>query len=204
MVASKLCHDMIEPMNAMIHGLDLLKESDVAQKHPEALALIDQGVQKAWAKLDFFRFAIGGAMSEGEGSLEEAREPTERLYQHLKPDLDWRAAALPMPRPAVRVIANLLLIAADCLPRGGAVEITAESGEVRIAAAGARAMLKPATAAGLRGETPEGGHQGANILPTLTRILAERAGISLEAREGADRIELFAQSAQFGVASAAA
>jgi histidine phosphotransferase ChpT len=204
MVASKLCHDMIEPMNGMIHGLELLKETELAQRHPEALSLLDQGVNKAWAKLDLFRFAIGGALSEGDATLDEARELAERLYQHLKPELRWRAPPAPMPRAAVRVIANLLLIAADCLPRGGVVEIAAGAGEVRIAATGARALMKPATAAGLRGETPEGGFQGANIHPALTRLYAERAGVAIETRVDAERIELIARSAQIGAASAAA
>ena len=60
------------------------------------------------------------------------RSPT-KLYGVLKAELIWSAPAVAMPRPAVRVIVNLLLIANECLPRGGTVEITAEEDTARAA-----------------------------------------------------------------------
>ena len=90
-----------------------------------ALNLLDHGVGKAWAKLEFFRFAMAGAMAEGDSTIEEGKAVAEKLYSVLKADLVWSAPNVAMPRPAVRVIVNLLLIANECLPRGGKVEITA-------------------------------------------------------------------------------
>ncbi|MBL8548959.1 MAG: hypothetical protein JNJ73_03165 [Hyphomonadaceae bacterium] len=203
LVASKICHDIFSPITGVVPGLDMLKESDVAKKEPDALGLIDDGVQKVWAKLDFYRFAIGGAVTEGEGSLEDARAILEKLYRHVKAELQWSAPAISAPHAAVRVIANLVYIAGDCLPRGGTVEVTAAPGEVRITGTG-RVSIKKEVAGGLRGEPPEGGHQGAFTLPLLAHIFATRAGLAIELKETPEKVELFARSAQIGRTSAAA
>ncbi len=200
-VASRICHDMVEPMSAIIQGLEMLKGED-GKIDPDALSLLDNGVSKAWAKLEFFRFALAGAVAEGDSELEEGRAVALKLYGVLKPELIWNAPTVKMPRPAVRVIVNLLLIANECLPRGGSVELSAEKhgagGEVIVTAKGPRAKLREATAAALRGEgfTNES-VSGHTIQPALTCLLARQVGVELSARESEERVELVARSAAF-------
>jgi histidine phosphotransferase ChpT len=198
LVASRICHDMVEPMSAIIQGLEMIKGGD-GKTDPDALSLLDHGVGKAWAKLEFFRFAMAGAMAEGDSELEEGRAVAIKLYSVLKPELVWSAPAVAMPRPAVRVIVNLLLIANECLPRGGKVEINAakqgDGGEIVVTATGPRAKLKDATAAALRGEGDE--LTGHTIQPTLTGLLARQGGVELTARESEERVELVARSPAF-------
>lgn len=198
LVASRICHDMVEPMSAIIQGLEMIKGGD-GKTDPDALSLLDHGVGKAWAKLEFFRFAMAGAVAEGESELEEGRAVAIKLYSVLKPELVWSAPAVAMPRPAVRVIVNLLLIANECLPRGGKVEIsaakTAEGGEVIVTASGPRAKLREPTAAALRGDGEE--LTGHTIQPTLTGLLARQGGVELSARESEEKVELIARSAAF-------
>ncbi len=198
LVASRICHDMVEPMSAIIQGLEMIKGAD-GKTDPDALSLLDHGVGKAWAKLEFFRFAMAGAVAEGNSELEEGRAVAVKLYSVLKPELVWSAGAVAMPRPAVRVIVNLLLIANECLPRGGKVEITAaktaEGGEIVVTATGARAKLREATGAALRGEGEE--LTGHTIQPTLTGLLARQGGVTLSARESEEKVELIARSPAF-------
>jgi histidine phosphotransferase ChpT len=198
LVASRICHDMVEPMSAIIQGLEMIKGAD-GKTDPDALSLLDHGVAKAWAKLEFFRFAMAGATAEGDSELEEGRAVAVKLYGALKADLVWSAPAVAMPRPAVRVIVNLLLIANECLPRGGKVEVTAakqgDGGEVVVTATGPRAKLKEATGAALRGEGEE--LTGHTIQPTLTGLLARQGGVELSARESEEKVELIARSAAF-------
>jgi histidine phosphotransferase ChpT len=202
LVASRICHDMVEPMSAIIQGLEMIKDGD-GKPDPDALSLLDHGVGKAWAKLEFFRFAMAGAMAEGESELEEGHPVATKLYSVLKADLVWSAPSVKMPRPAVRVIVNLLLIANECLPRGGKVEITAskqgDGGEVIVTASGPRAKLKEATSLALHGQGED--LNGHTIQPTLTGLLARQGGVELSARETAgeteNKIELIARSAAF-------
>ena len=99
----------------------------------------------------------------------------------------------------MRVIVNLLLIANECLPRGGTVELTAnktaEGGEVIVTAKGQRAKLKEATALALNGE--EGELSGHTIQPTLTSLLAKQGGVELLARESEEQVQFIARSASF-------
>jgi histidine phosphotransferase ChpT len=194
LVASRICHDMVEPMSAIIQGLEMIKSGD-GKPDPDAVSLLDNGVGKAWAKLEFFRFAMAGAMAEGDSELEEGRAVAIKLYSVLKPELIWSAPAVAMPRPAVRVIVNLLLIANECLPRGGTVEITASNGEVVVTAKGPRAKLKEATGLALKGEAGE--LSGHTIQPTLTSLLAKQGGVELSARESEEQVQLIARSASF-------
>ena len=201
LVASRICHDMVEPMSAIIQGLEMIKDQDGKAPDPDALMLLDTGVAKAWAKLEFFRFAMAGAVAEGDSDLEEGHAVATKLYGVLKSDLVWSAPAVKMSRPAVRVIVNLLLIANECLPRGGKVEITAEKhgdgGEVIVTATGPRAKLKEATAAALNGSAGDEALSGHTIQPTLTGLLARQGGVELSARESEERVELIARSARF-------
>jgi len=198
LVASRICHDMVEPMSAIIQGLEMIKGGD-GKPDPDALSLLDHGVGKAWAKLEFFRFAMAGAMAVGDSELEEGRAVALKLYSVLKPELVWSAPAVAMPRPAVRVIVNLLLIANECLPRGGVVEIKAakldEGGEIIVTATGPRAKLKDETAAALRGEGDE--LTGHTIQPTLTGLLARQGGVELTACQGEEQVDLIARSPAF-------
>jgi histidine phosphotransferase ChpT len=199
LVASKICHDLVEPMNAIIQGHEMIRGDANSKPDPDALSLLDQGVAKAWAKLEFFRFAIAGSAVEGEGQLDEGREMANRLFNAIKPELVWAAPNVTMPRAGVRVIMNLLLIANECLPRGGKVELSAEAGEIRVTATGPRASLRTPTAAALRGETPEGGLTGYLVQQFLTGMLARQHGIELSARESEEKVELIARAASIRV-----
>jgi histidine phosphotransferase ChpT len=194
LVASRICHDMVEPMSAIIQGLEMIKTGE-GKLDPDAVSLLDNGVGKAWAKLEFFRFAMAGAMAEGDSDIEEGKAVAEKLYSVLKPELVWSVKSVAMPRPAVRVIVNLLLIANECLPRGGTVEVTATNGEVVVTAKGPRAKLREATALALKGE--EGELSGHTIQPTLTSLLAKQGGVELAAREAEEQVQLIARSASF-------
>jgi len=203
LVNQKLCHDFAEPLNAIVTGLDLLESAALAEKNPDAFSLLEQGVAKAKAKLTFFRYALDDSGAEDEGNLSEVRDTIAPLYEQLRPDLHWKAPAMTLPKPALRVIINLLLIAADAAPRG-IVEVEASAGEVRIIASGPKSKMKPTSAAALRGEPVDGEYDSRSILPGLAGLLARRSGIELAARESEDRVELIARSPAFRLMSAAA
>lgn len=207
LVASRVCHDMAEPMNALIQGLDMLKENDAAGKNADAIALMEHGVAKAWAKLEFFRFAFAGggaAGGDGEARLDEAKATAEKLYGSLKAALEWRAPAVILPRGALKVVMNGLLIANECLPKGGVVVVDATPAgtatEIRFTCTGQRAGVRPATLAALNGELPEDGYPGPVVQPLLTGILARQAGVEIVAQTGEGQVDLVLRSPHFKAA----
>ena len=199
LVASKVCHDFMGPMTALMRGLELLKESGAAQKDAEALSLLETGVHKAQAKLDFYRHAFGGALgsADAELRLSAGRPAAESVFSTFKAKLVWRATDVALPRAALRVVLNMLMIANDCLAKGGEIALEAEPGEVRVIATGERARLRQEISDGLRGEFSEEGFQSLYIQPFLTALLARQAGVELSAREAPDRIELVLKSPLF-------
>jgi histidine phosphotransferase ChpT len=204
LVSSRVCHDMAEPMNALIQGLDMLKENDASGKNADAIALMEHGVAKAWAKLEFFRFAFAGggaAGGDGDGRLEEAKATAEKLYGALKPALEWKAPAMTMPRASLKVFMNALFIANECLPKGGVVVVNAEpEGDgtvIRLTCTGQRAGVRPATLAALRGELPEDGYPGPVVQPLLTGILARQAGVEIVSQTGEGAVDLVLRSPHF-------
>jgi histidine phosphotransferase ChpT len=200
LVASRICHDLLGPVSAIIQGLEMVQAAD-GGKNADALGLLEHGATNVWAKLDYFRFAFASAFVEGEGPLDEGRAVAEKLFSTVKPTLAWNAPDMTVPRPATRVVMNLLLIAIDCLPRGGQVAVEADAkGEVRIVATGQRAMLKAETQAALRMEAPADGFKGHNVQPFFAALLAQAAEVTLLAREAPERIELVARSPAFTVA----
>jgi histidine phosphotransferase ChpT len=95
----------------------------------------------------------------------------------------------------------LLLIARECLPRGGTVEITAEQhgdgGDIIVTAKGPRAKMREATSAALSGTATDEALSGHTIQPTLTALLARQGGVELSARESEEKVEIIARSAAF-------
>lgn len=198
LVASKMCHDFLGPITALTQGLELLKQSGAAEREEEAVSLLEAGIHKAQAKFDFYRHALGGALGgEGDLTLSSGRGAAERVFDTLKPNLVWPANEVTLPRAGMRVVLNILVIAAECLAKGGTVTLEAEGGEVRVVAEGERARLRQEISDGLRGDFKEDGFQALYIQPFLTALLARQAGVELIAREAPNRIELVMRSAHF-------
>jgi histidine phosphotransferase ChpT len=204
LVASRVCHDMAEPMNALIQGIEMLKESEAAAKNADAIGLMEHGVNKAWAKLEFFRFAFGSAATVGgddEGLVEEARPTAEKLYASLKPALKWEATGIRMPRACLKVLMNALWIANECLPKGGVVTVapqTHNSGiDIVLTCDGVRAGMRAPTKAALNGQLPEDGYHGPVVQPLLTGILARQANMEILTRQGETQIEIVLRAAAF-------
>lgn len=194
LVGSKVCHEIVGPMTGILHGLELLKESDLAAKHGDALSLLEGGLQKISAKIDFLRSTFAPNDPDTLVPLQEARRLAEPLYVSVKPELAWRAPEILLPRVALRIFMNLLLLASDCLPKGGvvAVEAADEGGtlEVRAVATGLRASLRAAMSSALQGEQSERELQADVIIPALTMLLARQHGFEILTRYSPERVEL--------------
>lgn len=123
LLSSRLCHDLVGPIGAINTGLELLREGfDDDQK---ALGLVADSAGEASRRLIFFRFAFGlGGGDKGKSPLSQARELAVGLLSSGKVSLDWpEDADVSLQASAVKVILNMVLMASESLPRGGAVGI---------------------------------------------------------------------------------
>jgi histidine phosphotransferase ChpT len=148
---------------------------------------------QAAARLQFARLAYGAAGSAGaELDLSEVARIVEGLLKGGKIELKWRAHPLNWPKDWAKLLMNTILVAADCLPRGGIVNVETSSDPASpsftVSASGTVARLSPDAERALLGE-PGGGLDGRSIQPFLTYQLARgiNAGLTSVAEEGVIR-----------------
>lgn len=157
LLCSRLCHDLLSPVGALNNGLELLAdESDPAMKE-RVLQLLTASATASANKLKFFRLAFGAAGGFGETvDTREARTAIEGLFSdNRKLELGWMVDEGALPKPAIKVLLNLALIAGDALVRGGKLDIGAEVNgqqvEIVLRAEGPRVILDPELRSALTG-----------------------------------------------------
>src|SRR4051812_27822118 len=65
LLCSRVCHDLISPVGAIVNGLEVLEEENDEETKTFALDLIKRSARTASAKLQFCRLAFGAAGSPG-------------------------------------------------------------------------------------------------------------------------------------------
>lgn len=179
LLCSRVCHDVISPVGAIVNGLEVLEdESDPSMKE-FALDLIRKSARQASARLQFARLAFGAAGSAGAViDLGEAQAVAEGMFQDEKVTLTWSAPRLQLPKNRVKLVLNLVVIAAAAIPRGGAIEVTLEGDAERptfvLRAKGVNARI-PAHVEGLLAGAPPGGTVDAHGIQAFYAGLVARA-----------------------------
>jgi histidine phosphotransferase ChpT len=147
LLCSRLCHDLLSPVGALNNGLELLADEHDPEMRARCLELLNESAKASANKLKFFRLAFGAAGGFGEMvDAREARAAIEGLFgENHRVKLGWLVEDTTLPKPAIKVLLNLALIAGDALIRGGQLDIGAESVggavEIVVRAAGPRIVL---------------------------------------------------------------
>lgn len=179
-LASRLCHDFISPVSAIVSGLDLLEDPGAQDMRDDALALIAQSGRKLADHLAFCRAAFGSASTTEVFDSRELNTLAQGIFAHLKADLDWQVAPAGLNKPAARSALNLAQIAGTALIGGGTVTVRAVEADGRVAlsveANGPRMRLKPEIAGGLVGEPRGEAMGGAWIQAFYVYSLVSQAG----------------------------
>src|SRR5208283_3103166 len=159
LLCSRVCHDVISPVGAIINGLEVLDGEDDAEMRTVAMELIKKSAAAASARLQFCRLAFGAA-----GSLTaaidtgDAESAARGVIANDRTTLRWDAPRHLAPKNAVKLLLNLCLIAAGAAPRGGVVaaDMTGEGDDlgIRVSAAGSNVRLSQAAAGALTGSAP--------------------------------------------------
>lgn len=196
LLVSRVCHDLVSPVGAVVNGLEVLEdETDLAMR-ADALRLVAASAEQAAARLQFARVAFGAAGSAGaELDLSEVGRIVTGLLKGGKVELAWTAPAVNWPKDWAKLLMNSVLCAADCLPRGG--RVTVETGidpahpNFKIRAAGNVVRLNQEAEQALRGE-PVNVLDGRSVQPYLTYQLAKSLKIALSVTSGEGEIRFAA------------
>lgn len=136
LLCSRLCHDLLSPVGALNNGLELLADETDPAMRDRCLELLNESARTSANKLKFFRLAFGAGGGYGEMvDVREARGAVEGLLgDNKRLTLGWMVEDEAMPKPAIKVLLNLALIASEALARGGTLDIGGESngGQVEI------------------------------------------------------------------------
>ena len=129
LLCSRLCHDLLSPVGALNNGLELLADETDPEMRARCLELLNESAKASANKLKFFRLAFGAAGGFGETvDSREARAAIEGLFgDNHRVKLGWLVEDAVLPKPAIKVLLNLSLIAGDALVRGGQLDIGAET-----------------------------------------------------------------------------
>ena len=186
LLASRLCHDLLSPVGAMSNGLELLAEERDPEMRKRCMELLEQSAKTSADKLKFFRLAFGAAGGFGETvAVEEPRALIEALVgNNGRIELNWTLVAAALPKPAVKVLLNLALIAIEALVRGGTLDIGAEvkgdTSEIVVRAAGPKIAFDPVIGRALDGALAAGELSSRTAPAAMIHALAAAQGGGLQ------------------------
>ena len=176
LLAARLCHELVSPVGAIANGVEILEDEPGFAR--DAARLIEQSAREARLRLQFYRIAYG---SVGDVAVELARKAADAFFADGKIACDW-PETLDFPPGAAKLACNLLLVAAEALPRGGRValaagdprrllSVVAEGGDARLHDRVAELLTLPSAVDSL---TPR------QAQPVFTAALAWRLGARIE------------------------
>jgi histidine phosphotransferase ChpT len=193
LLCSRLCHDLISPVGAVVNGLEVLEDDNDEETKTFALELIKKSARVASARLQFCRLAFGAAGSAGATiDLGDAETVARGFLEDDKTKLGWQLPRVLLPKNRVKLLLNLLILAAQTIPRGGSltVEPVGEGDQLgfRVTAAGFNARIPQAIPGLLSGE---GGGQSIDahaIQPFYTGLLARSCSMQAAIAAEGDKI----------------
>jgi histidine phosphotransferase ChpT len=190
LLVSRVCHDLVSPVGAVVNGLEVLEEERDTALRADALRLVGSSASQAAARLQFARIAFGAAGSAAaELDLMEVGRMVTGFLSGGKCQLDWGAPPVNWPKDWAKLLMNCTIIAADALPRGGKISVRASASSAApgfaVRASGQGARVQEETMRVLRGE-PSLPFDGRTIQPHLTYRLATllRTEVALAIHEG--------------------
>jgi histidine phosphotransferase ChpT len=183
LLCSRVCHDLISPVGAIVNGLEVLDDNPKPEDREFALDLIRKSARTASARLQFCRLAFGAAGSAGaQIDLGDALNMARGHIEDGKCTITWNLPRLLLPKNRVKLLLNMLVIAQQTIPRGGVLTVDpigeADSMAFRVSASGLNARL-PQNIADLLSASQAPGVDAHAIQPYYTRLLAEACGLKV-------------------------
>jgi histidine phosphotransferase ChpT len=188
LLCSRVCHDLISPVGAIVNGLEVLDDNPKPEDRDFALDLIRKSAKTASARLQFCRLAFGAAGSAGaQIDLGDAQTMARGQIEDGKCTIAWNLPRLLLPKNRVKLLLNILIIAQQTIPRGGVLTVDpigeGETMSFRVTATGLNARVPQNIADMVAGQAHAADAHA--VQPYYTRLLAEACGLKVKlAAEG--------------------
>ncbi len=187
-LASKICHDLINPIGAINNGLEFMEDMG-PDAGPEARELIAYSASQATAKLQAFRYAYGAGGADGNIKISDIHKTIDNIVMlDKKITQDWDPNAslgtASHKEAFCKILACGLLLAIEWLPRGGKITAKAEGDNVIIKCdgtdAGPRGHALEALALSIAFESVE----PKDVHAVMTGLMAKEYGFTISATPG--------------------
>ncbi len=198
LLCSRVCHDLISPVGAIVNGLEVMEDDDDPETTAFAMDLIKKSVRQASAKLQFCRLAFGAAGSAGaQIDLGDAENVARGFLEDDKTKLSWNLPRLLLPKNRVKLLLNMLLIAGQSIPRGGQITVEplgeGDAMSFKISATGSYAKVPQAVPELLAGGSHGGSVDAHAVQPYYTSLLARECGLTVTAGSDGAAITVMAR-----------
>ncbi len=197
LLCSRVCHDVISPVGAIVNGLEVLEDEKDADMRAFAIDLIKKSAKTASNRLQFCRLAFGAAGSAGALiDTGDAEKVASNLLADERTKIVWNAARVLLPKNKVKLALNLCLIASAAISRGGVITVTIEGQDVAtrigVSAKGANARLSHGVPALLAGRPETDSIDAHGIQAYYTGLVARTCDMHLTVELTGEGVELLA------------
>ncbi len=186
LLSSRICHDLISPVGAINNGIEFMEDAvDDPESVKQASELIAHSAQSAAARLQAFRIAYGAGGRDGNIKPEDVQKAFGNL---TRADGKVRQAWDPFgpmgidvkTRGFCKVLMGGLMLAAECLPKGGIVAIDPSSDQsLLIHAEGTDAVLRDGVEDALAGTTSVDDLDPRLVHPYALSLIAQSYGFNI-------------------------
>jgi len=196
LLCSRVCHDLISPVGAIVNGLEVLDDNPKPEDREFALDLIRKSARTASARLQFCRLAFGAAGSAGaQIDLGDAQNMARGHIEDGKTSIAWNLPRVLLPKNRVKLLLNMMIIAQQTIPRGGVLTVNpigdGETMSFRLMATGLNARL-PQNIADILGGAHAAAVDAHAVQPYYTRLLAQACGLTVTLAVEAEGISITA------------
>lgn len=191
LLASRICHDLVSPVGAINNGVEFFEElgpNPDPSESADAIGLIAHSASQASAKLMAFRIAYGAggrdsnmkpedvqkafsALISGDGKISQTWDP----YGNLGPK--------PLPFAFCKMLMAGLMLAQECLVKGGYVSVRPDGTNTAIIAEGDTVLVRDNVEAALRQEISPEDLDPRLVHPYSLSVIAQHYGYTISIKE---------------------
>lgn len=191
LLASRICHDLISPVGAINNGLEFMQEAgDDKDSIAEAVELVSYSASQAAAKLAAFRMAYGAGGRDPNIKPEDVQKAFSALVSadgkisQMWDPFGALGPAKPFPKGFCKMLMCSMMLAMECLPKGGIVGVRPGTGaQTLIIAEGEGAVVRDMVENALSGVASPESLDPRLVHPYAIGVLARSYGYNLTISE---------------------